>query len=119
MPTDGFVAEARHRHLFQHAIVAHEDTGEVHHLTETDNTLPLHRLCHFVWTYVRARSLEPRCGRDTGRHLYPDVDRLLSRFVQHQSDAFESEYIRNLMWVNEHAGRATHSDRPNELRHRD
>src|SRR3972149_4753895 len=115
MPADGFVMCVRNGQFSEHLLITHEHALKIHHFTETDDALPFHRLCNFLWTDMRAGSLKPGSRGNAGRHLHPDMDGLLLRLVHYQLDTFESKDVCHLMRVNEHACRASHSNRTDKL----
>ncbi len=119
MPADGLAVRVCNRHFLQHVLITHEHAGEVHHLAQADDAGPLHRSGHFFGSDMRAGSFQARRRRHTRRHLHPHMDGLLLRFIHHQLHTFEAEHIRDLMWVNEHAGSAAHRHGPHELGDRD
>ncbi len=51
--------------------------------------------------------------------MHPHMDRLLLCLVQHQPDSLEAEHIRDLVRIDEHAGRAAHTYGTRKLRHGD
>ncbi len=115
MPADRLVMSVRDRHLFEHLRIPASHAGVIHHLAQADDALPLHGLCHFLRPDGHAGCLQSRRRRHTGRHLHPDVNGLLLRFIHHQLHALETEHIGDLMRVDEHAGRAAHGDRAHKL----
>src|SRR5687767_4417931 len=84
MSADGFICRMGYGHFIEHFRIAHKYTEEVHHFTQADDALPLHRLCHFLRTDMRAGSFQPRRGWNAGGHLHPNMDGLLLGFVHHQ-----------------------------------
>src|SRR3972149_1798597 len=97
MPADGFVMRVRNRQFSEHLLITHEHALKIHHFTETDDALPFHRLCNFLWTDMRAGSLKPGSGGNAGRHLHPDMDRALSPLLDPQPDALEPKDVCHLM----------------------
>ncbi len=115
MSADGFVVSVGNGHFLEHVLVAHEHTGEVHHLTQPDDTFPLHSFRHLFRSDVRPGSLKPGSRGNTRRHLDPNMNRLLLRFVHHQFHTPESKYIRDLMRVDEHTRCTAHCHRAHKF----
>ena len=105
--------------LGQHLRVGIGDAREVHHLAQTDDARPGHRLGHVLGRQFDAGRLQPRGRWRAGRHLGEDVDRLDLRLVVHQAHAGQSHDVGDLVRVDEDRGRAAQGNRADELGQRD
>ena len=99
----------------QHFTVSINDTGEIHHFTQPDNARPLHGLDNVFGGNFNTGGFQSGRGRRTARHLRIDIDWLQQRFVVHQLNAGQAEYIGYLVRVGEHAGRAMRDNSPCKL----
>lgn len=115
MASDDLPRQVRGAQLGMHLLVGSDHAWEVHHLPKTDDARPGHGFGYVLGADGRPGSLQPRRRRDTRRHLHINVNGLAGGLVHHQLDAFQSKDIRDLMRVNEHAGRAVRKDCPNEF----
>src|SRR4030042_1918198 len=116
MPTQHFASTPCFSHFSMHLFVTHEDTREIHHLTQTDDPWPGHCLCNFCWSQSRSWGFQSRGRRYTGRHLNPHMNWLMLGFINHELDTIQTEDIRDLMRINKHSGCAVRYDCTHNLR---
>ena len=102
MPAHGLARALRCGDLGQHLGVAGGHTGEVHHLAQTNDTGPVHRLGDILCRDFKAGGFQTGGRGRTGRHLCEDVHRLHQGFVMHHAHAFQPQHIGDLMRVGEH-----------------
>ena len=106
MPAHGLACAHRRGHFGQHLRIAVHDTGKVHHLAQTDDAGPGHRLGHVIGADLESGGFQTGGRRGAGRHLGEDVDGLHQRLVMHHPHAAQAKDIGNLVRVGEHRGRA-------------
>ena len=99
----------------QHLLVTGDHAGEIHHLAQTDDVGPLHRLANVLGAERGAGILEAGRAGHTGRHLHEDVDRHGHRLVMHQPDAGQAQHIGDFVRVDEHRCGAMRDHRAGEL----
>ena len=93
-------------HFGQHLRITVHDTGKVHHLAQTDDAGPCHRLGHVIGADLETGGFKTGGGWRAGRHLREYVDGLHQRLVMHHPHAAQAKNIGNLMRVGEHRRRA-------------
>ena len=107
----------RRRDFPMEPLVAGHHGGVIHHLAEADHSLPAHCLRHLVRADLGARCLQARSGRNAGGNLNVDPHRRCPRFIDHQTNAGQSENVRDLVRVDECSGRPARKDRRGEAPH--
>ena len=106
MTTHGFARIHSRRNLGQHLRITVDNTGKIHHLAETNDTGPLHRLRDVIRRNLVPSGFQTGGRGGAGRHLGIDVDGLHQRLVMHHTHTIKAQHIRNFMRIGKHGGGA-------------